>query len=295
MSDFYIVYYELPSLLRDDGPSISILFQQTKLKLSGEFSHDLDPVSYLDITKGNPELASSIPISQPDEPLSLDTSDPLSNQDFHHEDTTIEKAVTEGAAVEETAMDLDDPAPGSAATPGTKPKRRHRTHAKKQKEQKKKADAEQPSGHGYNATYQQRRRTIRALLNKSQLIRSSCTFDLPPFPLTEKQALKMKLVEAMEAWWDWLDDCHQVLDLKSHAVATSYDWSILEVVFGILAKLRGIYGQDYIECQAKLAARKPWVSMHVPDQAQVESVVPRLTEGKLNFCIQTQAQLTFCI
>lgn len=227
-------------------------------------------------------------ISQPVNPPP-GIADSLTTPQLRHEDATIEDTVAVG-----TTMEIEEAATSSSAVPSDKKKRRHFRRAGKQKELKQKADAKKPSGHGFDMTYLQRCRLVNALIHQSLLIRGSCIYPLPACPLDSEERIP-KIPKMMDIWWDWLDECRQVLDSLSYTETISRDWSTLEVVFGTLSKLQGIYGQDYLVCQANLAERDPWVSRYASDHARLEEAQPAPFEGKYNTSLKLKSSSCFYI
>jgi hypothetical protein len=78
---------------------------------------------------------------------------------------------------------------------------------------------------------------------------------------SEDQADGVKYtLKLLEAWWDWLNDCHHVVDQYCVENADVYDWSVVEFVFGHLAKLCGVYGKDCKDFFKALQMQPHWVS-----------------------------------
>ena len=82
------------------------------------------------------------------------------------------------------------------------------------------------------------------------------------------------IVKVMSQWWDWADECRHVLDSERHSLmmqgrAQEYDWSMVEQVFGHLAKLQSIYGEERDLCTDVLRDRPPWISRIEPTDVDV--------------------------
>lgn len=135
------------------------------------------------------------------------------------------------------------------------PRRRSRH---KQAKRTRKADnpADQQS---MNST--ERRSRMEILKSKAKLLRLSCKIELPPFiPPTVGRHERHDFGKQMSSWWDWLDKCRHKLDLERSLNGPIYDWGIIDVVFGHLAKLQGLYGIEYTIALEALKQREPWRS-----------------------------------
>jgi hypothetical protein len=77
-----------------------------------------------------------------------------------------------------------------------------------------------------------------------------------------KPATSRDLCTFMGHYWDWLDECWTTLEAEE-STHTEYDFDVVPVIFHSRKGLRGLYGEEYCQCQKALAerpARIPWAS-----------------------------------
>ncbi|PVF91791.1 hypothetical protein CPB86DRAFT_820202 [Serendipita vermifera] len=110
---------------------------------------------------------------------------------------------------------------------------------------------------GKSTNYRERHDLASMIAFRARQLHTASIVAIPPLPkFKSKHTLTF-----MKIWWDWLDLCHDILDQKQDDPQEGdRDWAILGPVFHHLARIRGVYGQERIECNAALQKRSAWVS-----------------------------------